>query len=121
MPGYVREHRTQAAQTTTDSYTTLAFGNVDGNEFSTLGDAGSFSAIVRETGSTNGIDAKVQVSNDGTNWIDHPDASLVDVAIAAGGAAAFRDSEAIFAHYRVQVKASAAGSQGDVEGSVVIK
>lgn len=94
-----------AAFTTADAYATVTGAELDTWETDTPG----FSVVAKAA--TNGATFKVQVSNNGTDYADHPEAALVDVAVAAGATKAVKEAAGCaFRHYRIQARSTTAGS-----------
>ena len=109
-----REMKNVTGVVTTNSY-------ADAASVETLEPYASFAVVVKETGGANGITFKVQVSIDGTNYVDHPTAAFVDVAVGAGLTKTVQEALCGYNFYKVQVKATVGGSQGTVTASLLAK
>lgn len=112
-----KEVRVAGFSVNNDAYIDVTGATVDAYEHDH-----SISFYVEETGDTNGVTFKVQVRNNGADsWADHPDADLIDEAVAAGTAVG-REIHAVgFRHYKVQAKRTASGQTGTATVSIIAK
>lgn len=101
--------------------TTNAYTLVTGSKIDAYAADQSYSVVVRETVGTNGATFKVQVSDDDTNWADHPDASLVDETVAANGVQARHTADAAYRFYRVVAKSTSTDAPATISVAVIAK
>lgn len=109
MPNYDL-NTTYSAQTTTDSFADL-------NESLDLFKTPHGLGIIIENTGANSLDWKVLASNNDSTYVEVQSSS----SLASGSNATFTKQNPEFRYYKVQVKATSAGSQTDAVLSVTAK
>ena len=92
-----------AEQETTDAY-----ADVTGSKIDTYSQK-LVSYIIKNTDGANSLDWKVLASNDDTTYVE----AQAEASVAAGASGTYTSTAAPYRYYKVQVKATVGGSQGD--------
>ena len=94
-----------ATQETTDAYADLTNSKLDAYEHNTV------CYVIKNTDGANSIDWKVLGSNDDSEYVE----VQAEAAVAAGAVGTFLTATAYYRYYKVQIKATVGGSQGDAD------
>ena len=102
---------TPADQETTDSYADVTGSEIDAYSQSLV------SYTVKNTDGANSIDYKVLASIDGTTYVE----VQAEASLATGATGTYATTTAAYRYYKIQVKATVGGSQGDAQVRAIAK